>query len=1284
MPVPKMPLSPILEFRGTPRFVLERRLGKGAMGVVYLARDVERGTKVALKALSRLDADGLACIKNEFRSLSDLLHPNLVTLHELVSEDGHWFLTMEVVEGVNFLAWVRGVQEVAAPDAGTLPRQNAGHLPTETLTQPALAATRTMKSAGLAATLASGRLAPAPPWPALESRLTPWCDLDRLRGALRQLVEGVSAIHAAGKLHRDLKPSNVLVTPSGRLVILDFGLALARGLSGSPAVAGTPAYMAPEQLSPNAVTPASDWYAVGTMVYEALTGQLPYQGGLSDILKAKCLRLPPPPSSRVQGIPEELERLCLACLSVSPEQRPTGEDFLRWLDGGRNRAVPTVDELPLLGREEWLAQLHQAFEVSRQGRAVTVYVSGHSGMGKSALIHHFVGELCRSSEVLVLSGRCYERESVPYKAWDSLIDALAEHLESLPPAQTQSLLGADGHALARIFPTLRRFECLGASPETLAPEVENQAESRLRAFRALKEILCELARQRPLVLCLEDLQWGDVDSARLMASLLSSSEPPQMLLLCTFRSEEEQRSGFFQTLRAFLDSGSFDLGEQRRVELGRLAPEAGARLARALLGPRGAAMGELPAVISQEAEGSPFFIGLLARHVLAREEISETALRGLSMEGVLLEYVRQLPEDARRLLNVLSVASRPLEQNVAVAAAALASDAATTLGLLRAAHLVRTHGARARDLVEPYHDRVREAVVGALGEALLRECHQCLADALEANGADPEVLAVHWEGAGDLPRARTYVLLAAERAEATLAFDHAARLYQRALSWHGTDDTQVLHLRLANALVNAGRGAEAAPLLLAAAVGRPDAEAVDLRRRAAEQFMVSGHIDEGVEVLRGVLAWARVPYPETAFRATLTLAARFAQIQLRGTDFHERSAEALSADELLPIDICHSAGRGLALVDTLRGGAFFGTALLSALECGEPRRVALGLSHYATILALQGLAGYPRAKQMLEQAQALGQRLDDPLVLGTVGICRAAVEMCLSHWRVTVEHATAASALLRNQCTGAPFEIEAGVVFSEVSLLWMGKLHELARFVDAHIRTALERGDLFAATYARMHTWYTPLAADDVTHASEAMRDSIGRWSHRGFHVMHFWALYGETQYALYAGDTAGAWERLNRTWPDMVQSNILRIQFHRIPMTLLRGSAAIAAASARPTGERKALLASAEKEAVRLDKERTGVASASASLLRACLLAAQGQSHRALEPLDAAVRGFVAADMMLHAACARRRMGQLMGGSGGRALIEAADATLRGQSIRNPARWTALYTPGFSESGAA
>src|SRR5262249_37094450 len=112
--------------------------------------------------------------------------------------------------------------------------------------------------------------------PDLQSIAAP-AAIERLRASMGQLASGVYALHQAGKLHRDLKPSNVLVEAGGRVVVLDFGLVEdSGGKADVGIIQGTPAYMAPEQARGEPALPASDWYAVGVMLHQALTGRLPF------------------------------------------------------------------------------------------------------------------------------------------------------------------------------------------------------------------------------------------------------------------------------------------------------------------------------------------------------------------------------------------------------------------------------------------------------------------------------------------------------------------------------------------------------------------------------------------------------------------------------------------------------------------------------------------------------------------------------------------------------------------------------------------------------------------------------------------------------------------------------------------------------------------------------------------------------------------------------------------------------------------------------------------------
>src|SRR5262249_52914506 len=143
--------------------------------------------------------------------------------------------------------------------------------------------------------------------------------IDRLRDAFGQLADGLEFLHSSGIIHRDLKPANVLVTPDGRVVILDFGLAAEVDVTGQhasahPRLLGTAGYMAPGRAAGEVIGPPADWYAAGVMLFESLTGRLPFDGPPMRLLQDKQEYDAPDPRSLVGGLPDDLSDLCVSLL----------------------------------------------------------------------------------------------------------------------------------------------------------------------------------------------------------------------------------------------------------------------------------------------------------------------------------------------------------------------------------------------------------------------------------------------------------------------------------------------------------------------------------------------------------------------------------------------------------------------------------------------------------------------------------------------------------------------------------------------------------------------------------------------------------------------------------------------------------------------------------------------------------------------------------------------------------------------------------------------------------
>lgn len=226
---------------------------------------------------------------------------------------------------------------------------------------------------------------------------------------------------------------------------------------------GTWAYISPEQKRGESATRASDWYSVGVVIHEALLGVQP-----DDELR--------PPHEVGEWVPRDLSRLCQRLLARDPNQRPTGRQLLEAVGAapstlGITGTPPTIQEKPFVGRRSQLEQLEKKFEHARKKRRATVAVlTGESGMGKTAILEQFLRE--RRQDAIVLRGRCYEHDSVPYKALNGVVDSLADILNTFGDREVDSLIQGEFNEpvqLARLFPVLHEVKQIRSASERTPP-----------------------------------------------------------------------------------------------------------------------------------------------------------------------------------------------------------------------------------------------------------------------------------------------------------------------------------------------------------------------------------------------------------------------------------------------------------------------------------------------------------------------------------------------------------------------------------------------------------------------------------------------------------------------------------------------------------------------------------------------------------------------------------------------------------------------------------------------
>ena len=246
------------------RYQIIEKLGEGGMGKVYKVHDKEIDAKVVLKLLLpeiAADSDTIERFRNEIRLAREISHKNVCRMFDLNKEESTYYITMEYVPGENLKNVIQMTKRL---------------------------------SLGTALNIA------------------------------KQICLGLSEAHRLGIVHRDLKPSNIMIDKAGDAKIMDFGLARSissRGITGTGFIIGTPQYMSPEQVQGEGIDQRSDIYSLGVILYEMLTGRLPFEGDSPVRVALKHTKESPPDPRKINAeIPEEISRVILKCLEKGKEK----------------------------------------------------------------------------------------------------------------------------------------------------------------------------------------------------------------------------------------------------------------------------------------------------------------------------------------------------------------------------------------------------------------------------------------------------------------------------------------------------------------------------------------------------------------------------------------------------------------------------------------------------------------------------------------------------------------------------------------------------------------------------------------------------------------------------------------------------------------------------------------------------------------------------------------------------------------------------------------------------
>ncbi len=748
-PAPALPTS-----LAAGRYQVQRFLGEGGKKRVYLAQDsrLDRDVAVAIIKTDGIDEAGLKRIEREAQAMGRLGdQANIVTVYDIGDDSGQPYIVSQYMAGGDLDSVLASSEDHRLPVA-------------------------------------------------------------RAIGVAEQVCAALEHAHAHAVIHRDLKPGNIWLANDGSAKLGDFGLAVAidrSRLTREGMMVGTTSYMPPEQAVGGEVTPRSDLYSLGCVLYEMVTGRPPFLGEDSvGIISQHINTAPVSPSWHNPEVPKALELLILRLLAKAPNERPDSAAVVSAeLRAIRERStVESVAEAQspaanlqglswgqFVGRRQEMDQLKSALENALSGRGTLAMLVGEPGIGKTRLAEEFaVYASLRGARVL--TGHCFEGEvTLPYRPF---IEAFQQYIKDRPDAELRGELGTGAPEVAKLVSEVRqRFPDI---PQAQPLEAD---EERLRLHESIASFLGNASQSTPIVLVLDDIHWADKPSLLMMRYLARAIVGQRILILGAYRDVELDRTHPLAEVMAKLRQET----QYRRVLIRGLPESDVLGLLESVESSEETAAGRqaLAAALYQETEGNPFFIREVLTHLIEegklvhegghwRSHVSTVEELGIP-EGVREVVGRRLSrvsEECNRMLTLASTMTGGFSWEELKAVADVGD--AELIELVEealAAQLIQERKGGQAGMYDFTHALIRQTLYGELSTPRRVVLHRQIGNALEAfygAGVDAHLseLAHHFYQAapgGDVDKAIEFAKRAGDRAVEQLAYEEATQHYELAL-----------------------------------------------------------------------------------------------------------------------------------------------------------------------------------------------------------------------------------------------------------------------------------------------------------------------------------------------------------------------------------------------------------------------------------------------------------------------------------------------------------------------